>query len=515
MNLGGEPMHRFIFVFLLMCTLTTAGHAQFVIDPITYADTDCTNPALAASPDGLTMLAYISDGDPLLQDFVTVQPMLTLKDDTYLPFDPLVLGPGGAPEICWAWDGFHVAFVAASVIIIFHADVDGNWNTSTPTMLAPDGPVRSLELLGADWDSGNPHVFLVVHTTDGGGGEANRVQFSSCDQSGWSALESLDLEPQMGNPQLTFYMGSYTQVPHLFYHGGENPSEMHLKSSFLAPSTGWSDPQLIYDLAGMPSPIANEFDVTAGFGTGDISILGLGMQPTCPCGTIHLHSYVSVIQSWQVHNVTAHYADYDWPMSPKVDSAYESFISHAFWYQEAVADDFTPWNRTLEYRTIENGGMTDMGDFLDEPGHGGNFGSRVALTVDYYDNPVLAWTRTDTIEGEPQPERIWVARHFLPTAVPESELPASPLKLTAWPNPFNPQISIAFELDQTQAIKLQVFDARGRRVATLLDGIADAGHSELSWNATDDSGRKLSSGIYFARLISDHEKSVLKLVLAE
>ena len=509
-------MKRLFFVAVWLCLLTSPSLAQFVTDPITYEETDCTNPALAASPDGLTMLGFVISGEPLLQDFVAVQPMMTIKSDVMYAYNPLILGTGGAPVICWAWDGFHLAYVSADMILIYHSDTEGNWDTENFTMLAPNGPVRSIEILGTTWeDSGNPDVFLAVHTTDGGGGQVNNVQFASRDQGGWSALETLDLDPQMANPQLAFYVGSYTQVPQLFYHGGDSPDERVLKSSILVPSSGWSDPAVIFTGYGMPSPIQNEFDVAAGYGTGDINILGLGAQPTCPCGTIHLHSYVSVIGAWQESNVTAHYADLDWPMSPKVVSAYESFYSHAFWYQESVADDFTPYNRTLEYRTIENGEMTDEGDFLDEPGHGGNFGSRVALSVDHFDNPVLAWTRTDTVGGVPQPEQIWVARHWESSAVPPSDLSAGQMNLSAWPNPFNPQVNIAFEMDETQAVRLDVFDARGRRLVNLLDCVLEAGPAEITWNAKDDSGRKLPSGVYFVRLTSDYEKTVLKLVLAE
>ena len=382
-------------------------------------------------------------------------------------------------------------------------------------MLEPYGPVRSLELLGTPWDSGSPHAYLAVHSTDGAGGQSNRVQLATYNEAGWSDLEMLDWDPHMANPELAFYVGSYTPTPQLFYLGGEGLGATILKSSILVPGSGWSDPVLVTDSTGMPSPIANEFDVAAGYGSGDIDILGLGMQPTCPCGSIHLHSYVSVIGSWQVQHVTEPYAHFDWPKSPKVASAYESLIAHAFWYQEAVAEDFTPFNQTLEYRTIANGEMTDAGHFLEGADLGGRIGSRVALSVDYHDHPVLAWTRTDTILGEPQPEQIWVARNWIASAVQEPDLNSPVLNLVAWPNPFNPQVSLAFELNQTQAVQLDVFDARGRRVAHLLGGVVETGSMETSWNGQDDSGRKLPSGVYFARLATDNEKVVLKLVLVE
>jgi len=202
-------------------------------------------------------------------------------------------------------------------------------------------------------------------------------------------------------------------------------------------------------------------------------------------------------------------------MSPKIVASDNGFQTHAFWYQLATADDFTPWRKTLEYRVIENGDMVDAGDFLDEPGHGGSYGEQVAITVSPGNFPVLAWTRRDTIAGQPQPEQIWIAKRGISSAVEESDRVHPQLALAAWPNPFNPHVKIAFDVDETQHLRLDVFDTRGRRVATLLDSVVDVGHSEISWNARNNSGRRVPSGIYFARLISNHGKSVLKLVLTE
>jgi len=49
-------------------------------------------------------------------------------------------------------------------------------------------------------------------------------------------------------------------------------------------------------------------------------------------------------------------------------------------------------------------------------------------------------------------------------------------------------------------VRLAVFDVSGRRVATLQEGRQEAGRHAVTWNGTDDAGRGVSSGIYFARL---------------
>ena len=78
--------------------------------------------------------------------------------------------------------------------------------------------------------------------------------------------------------------------------------------------------------------------------------------------------------------------------------------------------------------------------------------------------------------------------------------PAPPARaaLSAFPNPFNPKVSLTMALPRAGRALLRVFDARGAEVARLHDGPAAAGSHELAWNAA-----ALPSGIYLARLTLD------------
>ena len=49
-------------------------------------------------------------------------------------------------------------------------------------------------------------------------------------------------------------------------------------------------------------------------------------------------------------------------------------------------------------------------------------------------------------------------------------------------------------------MRLEVFDIRGRRVATLLDQSLDRGEHEVTWNGADFTGRRAAAGVYFYRL---------------
>lgn len=70
----------------------------------------------------------------------------------------------------------------------------------------------------------------------------------------------------------------------------------------------------------------------------------------------------------------------------------------------------------------------------------------------------------------------------------------------ARPNPFNPRTEIAFDLPRSGPVRLEVFDIRGRRVVTLVDGVRDAGRHAVVWTGTDSRGHAVASGVYLLRI---------------
>ncbi len=69
------------------------------------------------------------------------------------------------------------------------------------------------------------------------------------------------------------------------------------------------------------------------------------------------------------------------------------------------------------------------------------------------------------------------------------------IEVAAYPNPFADHATVAYRIDEPSAVTVEVFDALGRRVATLAEGPADAGEHR----ATLD-GRGLASGVFHVRL---------------
>lgn len=84
------------------------------------------------------------------------------------------------------------------------------------------------------------------------------------------------------------------------------------------------------------------------------------------------------------------------------------------------------------------------------------------------------------------------------------------------PNPFNPSTTITFEItqrDESVRVLLAVYDLRGRLVKTLMDADLAGGTYSLVWEGRDNSGRKMSSGVYFLRLRSGAESMMRKMIL--
>ncbi len=72
-----------------------------------------------------------------------------------------------------------------------------------------------------------------------------------------------------------------------------------------------------------------------------------------------------------------------------------------------------------------------------------------------------------------------------------------------YPNPFNPTTNINYQLAQTGTVKITVFNMLGEKVATLANEHQEAGYHQVKWNATNDFGQQVSSGVYFLRMQSN------------
>ncbi len=77
-----------------------------------------------------------------------------------------------------------------------------------------------------------------------------------------------------------------------------------------------------------------------------------------------------------------------------------------------------------------------------------------------------------------------------------------------YPNPFNSTVNINFEVPIRSQMSLGIHDINGRQVAELKNSIVTPGFHNIQWN-----GKGISSGIYFARLETEEQVFVNKIIL--
>ena len=131
----------------------------------------------------------------------------------------------------------------------------------------------------------------------------------------------------------------------------------------------------------------------------------------------------------------------------------------------------------------------------DDGASGDSFGSTVALE----DGQVLIGALGDDEKGSIAGAAYLFSLDDPSTAVEEDEnaLPASYVLAQNYPNPFNQRTRIAYALLAPKRVLITVYDLLGREVATLAEGLKQAGRHEVVFEAGT-----LPSGTYFYRMVA-------------
>ena len=82
-----------------------------------------------------------------------------------------------------------------------------------------------------------------------------------------------------------------------------------------------------------------------------------------------------------------------------------------------------------------------------------------------------------------------------------------------FPNPFNPATTITVDLPVSSDALLEVYTITGEKVATLVNGRLEAGSHNIVWNATDNAGNQLPSGVYLCRLNAGSYTETIRMLL--
>ena len=145
----------------------------------------------------------------------------------------------------------------------------------------------------------------------------------------------------------------------------------------------------------------------------------------------------------------------------------------------------------------------------------GTFGNGGAFITDS-SNYQLSGTAGQTIIGQSENNDyfcnsgFWFQSYYTIVGIEDlfNNLPKTYQLNQNYPNPFNPVTTIKYAVPKTAYVRLEVYNALGQRIATLVDAIKQPGYYSISLNAAH-----FASGLYFYRLFSDKFINVKKLMV--
>ena len=138
--------------------------------------------------------------------------------------------------------------------------------------------------------------------------------------------------------------------------------------------------------------------------------------------------------------------------------------------------------------------------------------SNISVIWDIFDNEILAFVNYDNWLDSP-----------ITSIDNKTIFPQVDVNLVNYPNPFNPTTTISFSVTQTSSfVTLEIYNIKGQKVKVLspslchpelVEGRGETTYSVI-WNGDDESGKSVSSGLYFYKLnVNGKTKAVKKCLL--
>ncbi len=232
-------------------------------------------------------------------------------------------------------------------------------------------------------------------------------------------------------------------------------------------------------------------DPTNGF-TGDF-VLGYNLNGDYPNNLDEMHLTTEVIDCSNLYGVTLKYMQWLGVESSEFDHAHVR-----------VSTDMENWTTVWTNPAEEMPGGSWVEHEID-----------ISEVANNQDTLYLRWTMGSTDGG-------WtycgwnvddiqiLGIEALSTDINEIDFGES--KLNTYPNPFNSQTTIEFELSESVYVSVDILDMQGRTIRNLLDAQQTAGTYQIVWDGTDNSGQQLSKGVYIVRLSSGNKISTKKLL---
>jgi hypothetical protein len=210
-----------------------------------------------------------------------------------------------------------------------------------------------------------------------------------------------------------------------------------------------------------------------------------------------------IIQTWE---------SYDYEEDEWIQFRYTTYTYNAQGQlEESISETYLSEDFILSSKVqyeYNQQGLRSAEIFSSREGDDWKFTRRTTYAYDNNNDRILRLNQT-ALEND------WIneSRYLYGTAVPTNiaDTPHMPVRyelMQNYPNPFNPETTIRFSLPERGTVQLTVYNLLGQRMATLADGMYEAGEHNIVFNA-----RGLSSGVYYYRLHTDGFTQTRKLML--
>ncbi len=309
-------------------------------------------------------------------------------------------------------------------------------------------------------------------TVSGPAWTANHSRFSSIDHSIYSAVGAGDLD---GDGHIDLAIGDLSG--NLYYYQNSGTSFSYQSTMFTGISTGgWSCPRF-YDLDG-----DQDLDLVLGREDGEIGYYENTGDASSPVWTEDASQFAGIDVG---SNAVPTLGDVN------QNGNLDMIVGKSF--------------RAVKYFSLENGVWVEYTDSLSEMTVGQNATPALAdldgdgdfdLTVGNYDGTFNYFENLTTVGVEETTQTPHTSRLY-----------------TAYPNPFNPETQIRFELNATTNVSLSVYDLTGRLVNVLVHSTLPAGAHDYSWGGSDVRGKQLDAGLYLVVLESGGQIQTQKVTL--
>jgi len=161
-----------------------------------------------------------------------------------------------------------------------------------------------------------------------------------------------------------------------------------------------------------------------------------------------------------------------------------------------------PMNDTLIYLQLSN--YSDVGKIV-KLGLGGLVFSDIA-TGQFPDSCIATGEEITWIVGRDYPMLTDISPNDLTTA-------RTFYLSQNYPNPFNPTTEIRYEVPFRDVVSLNIYNLRGELIRSLMTGIYNPGYYSVTWNAKNDRGVDVASGVYIYRLETGDRSISKKMML--